>query len=170
MSNVIESSKGKEPRRKLKSLAGTFSRSPLPHYHTLDREQGASYAPLHFARSLLRSVALRSETPWLVSLRSQSPCPLSRYPPKIQYPAIPCTRKNRHKDKLPSSSARARGPRTPLAPCLRRSARARCTLISLIINRLSNFRAPYEGGASGPPPPNAPPSYVARIGSYFIIR
>ena len=61
------------------------------------------------------------------------------------------------------------GPVPPLAPCLRRSARARCALISLIINRLSNFRAPYEGGASGPPPPNAPPSYVARIGSYIII-
>ena len=46
----------------------------------------------------------------------------------------------------------AGSPRTPLAPCLRRSARARCTLISLIINRLSHFRASYQGGAPGPLP------------------
>ena len=35
-----------------KSVAGSLADSPLPHYHTLDREHGVSFAPFLFARSL----------------------------------------------------------------------------------------------------------------------
>ena len=68
----------------LRSVALRSGKSPLPRYFTLDREQGAllryeslrrsSIAPLLSARSSYAPAPLRSETP----------CPLSRYPPKIQ--------------------------------------------------------------------------------------
>ena len=61
------------------------------------------------------------------------------------------------------------GPVPPSRPAFVARLALAAPLCVYMINRSSHFRAPYEGGASGPPPPNAPPSYVARIGSYIII-
>lgn len=202
MSNVIESSKGKEPE-----ATPNRSRAPFQGARSLItiRSIESMESPSLRCSSLgdsMPSISLPTENSIpcntvrtvqpirtiLITLRYHwetahpPPAPRSRAPGIIpqpfrdrgmipgaqlaaprparggqDYPAKPYARKNRHKDKLPSSSARARGPRAPLAPCLRRSARARCTLISLIINRLSHFRATYGELRAGAPTPTLRP-------------
>ena len=139
----------------MRSLADPLSESPLAHYAPLDREPGAllrsqarSSAPCPLSRYFTTSppIQTKSISPHpppararpFTSLRFRS----GRARPDSSLPPAPPAGGSKNKTiitkqkkkYLPSSSARARGPRAPLAPCLRRSARARFA-INTIMNK-----------------------------------
>ena len=110
-----------------------FARSPLPH------KWGRGITP-SLARSFLPPVPSPASGGG-ICLPMDILKRLTDYR-GFNYPAVPAERRRQG----------GRGPNFPNPPTLRRSASVHGAIMSLIINRISHFRAAYQGGAPGPLP------------------